>query len=66
MNKKRYMTSFDGARSVLERSQEYHSPTDDMDDTELGLYIENERLKYLRDWWQYIERDEKVFSYQPY
>lgn len=58
MSKKDCNACLFGDLCVSKRDCEYYSPTDDeMDDAELERYIESERLKYLRDWWRYIEDD---------
>ena len=36
---------------------------DDMNDVELGVYIENKRREYLRDWWRYIGDNDKSPSF---
>lgn len=59
MSKKNCTTCLFGDCCVSRKDCEFYSPTDDdMDDVELERYIENERLKYLHDWWRYIEDDQ--------
>lgn len=56
MNKKSCSTCLFGELCTSEIDCEHYSPiNDDMGDAELGQFIETGYLKYISDWWNYIE-----------